>query len=169
MMSPTLLLVAVAMALAVPSSPQALCIYKGELYAKTTIAQEYADSRWVVRARVTAQTDSWTDAGPEYDEALWTTYRIEVVEVFKGDAPRVMTVFTERNSGGFYLEPPRGRFDPNVEYLLFLNPTDVLTDYPPESRGTAEVNYSCGQSKPWHDVPASDQRALLTLAGGIEA
>jgi hypothetical protein len=162
MMSPTLLLVAAL--LGEPSSPQALCIYKGELYATTTIAQEYADSRWVVRARVTAQTDSWTDAGPEYDEAPWTTYRIEVVEVFKGDAPRVMTVFTERNSGGFYLQPPGSRFDPDVDYLLFLNPTHMRTENPPEARGTAEVNYSCGQSKPWHEVPASDRRALLTLA-----
>ena len=165
MMSPTFLLVAVLLGQGEPSSPQALCIYKGELYATTTIAQEYADSRWVVRARVTAQTDSWTDAGPEYDEAPWTTYRIEVVEVFKGDAPREMTVFTERNSGGFYLEPSGSRFDPDLDYLLFLNPTDVLTSYPPEARGTVQVNYSCGQSRPWHDVPASDRSALLTLAG----
>lgn len=153
------------MALSAPSPSQALCIYKGELYATTTIAQEYADSRWVVRARVTAQTDSWADAGPEYDEAPWTTYRIEVVEVFKGDAPHEMTVFTERDSGGFYLEPPRGRFDPNVQYLLFLNPTDVRTDHPPEARGTARVNYNCGHSRPWLDVPLTDLSALLALAG----
>ena len=164
MVSPTLLLVAALLAPAVPSSPQALCIYKGELYATTTIAQEYADSRWVVRARVTAQTDSWTDAGPEYDEAPWTTYRIEVVEVFKGAAPREMTAFTERNSGGFYLEPPGRRFDPDLDILLFLNPTSLGPDTPAEARGTTEVNYSCGQSKPWHEVPASDRSALLTLA-----
>ncbi len=165
MMSPTLLLVAALLAQGVPSSPQALCIYKGELYATTTIAQEYADSRWVVRARVTAQTDSWTDAGDDYDEAPWTTYRIEVVEVFKGDAPRVMTVFTGRHSGGFYLEPAGGPFDPYLDYLLFLNPTHFRADNPPEAQGTVQVNYSCGQSKPWHDVTASDRSALYALAG----
>ena len=164
MMSPTPLLVAVAVTLTGPPAAQALCMYEGELYATTTVAQEYADSRWVVRARVTAQTDSWADAGPEYDEAPWTTYRIEGVEVFKGDAPRVMTVFTERNSGGFYLEPPYERFDPSVEYLLFLNPTNVRTDHPPEARGTARVNYNCGQSRPWLDVPLTELSALLTLA-----
>ena len=164
MMPPTPLLVAAALALTGPATAHALCIYKGELYATTTIPQEFADSRWVVRARVTAQTDSWADAGPDYDEDPWTTYRIEVLEVFKGEAPREMTVFTERDSGGFYLEPPRGRFDPNVQYLLFLNPTQMWTDSPPEASGTARVNYNCGQSKPWHQVPASDRDALLTLA-----
>ena len=164
-MPPTPLLVAAALALTGPATAHALCIYKGELYATTTIPQEFADSRWVVRARVTAQTDSWADAGPDYDEDPWTTYRIEVVEVFKGDAPRQMTVFTERNSGGFYLEPSGSRFDPNLDYLLFLNPTDVRTGYPPEAPGTVQVNYNCGQSKPWHQVPASDRNALLTLAG----
>ena len=41
---------------------------------------------------MTAQTDSWADAGPDYDEDPWTTYRIEVLEVFKGDAPREIKV-----------------------------------------------------------------------------
>ena len=165
MMSPTPLLVAVAVTLTGPPAAQALCMYEGELYATTTVAQEYADSRWVVRARVTAQTDSWADAGPEYDEAPWTTYRIEVVEVFKGDAPREMTVFTWRNSGGFYLEPAGGPFDPYLDYLLFLNPTDMHSDSPAEARGTARVNYSCGQSKRWYEVPARDRSVLYALAG----
>ncbi len=164
MMSPTPLLVAAALALTGPPAARALCIYKGELYATTTIPQEFADSRWVVRARVTAQTDSWVDAGPDYDEAPWTTYRIEVLEVFKGDAPREMTVFTWRDSGGFYLEPRGRRFDPDLEYLLFLEPTPDWTDAPREAGGTVSVNYSCGQSKPWLDVPLPDLSRLLSLA-----
>jgi hypothetical protein len=34
------------------SSARALCTYKGQMYAKTTLAEEFADAKWVVRAKV---------------------------------------------------------------------------------------------------------------------
>jgi len=37
---------------AMPSPADALCIHNGELYAKTTLEQEYREARWGVRARV---------------------------------------------------------------------------------------------------------------------
>ncbi len=156
----TFCLMIAALTLAPLSQAKALCIYNGELYAKTTMAQEFADSRWVVRARVVSETNSWTDARID-DEAPWTTYRIEVLEAFKGDPPRTMTVFTWNDSGGFYLGPKNG--EPRnlyAEYLLFLNPTKRFTDAPPEASGTAMVNYNCGQSKPWILLTAEDVQAF---------
>lgn len=157
----TIAALAPALAFAPLSQAKALCIYKGDLYAKTTMAQEYADSHWVVRARVTSETNSWTDARIDDDEAPWTTYRIEVLEAFKGGPPHTMTVFTWNDSGGFYLGPKNGApRDPYEEYLLFLNPTGRFTDAPPEAAGTAMVNYNCGQSKPWILLTAEDVEAF---------
>lgn len=156
----TFCLMIAVLTLAPLSQAKAVCAYRGELYAKTTIAQEVADSRWVMRARVIGQTDSWRDPRRERDTP-WTTYRIEVLEAFKGSPPPTMTVFTWRDSGGFYLEPDDASpSDPGTEYLLFLNPTTQFVEAPPEAAGTAMINYSCGQSKLWTLLAREDRRVL---------
>lgn len=149
-----------AMILAGMASPAAaLCVYKGELYARTTVAQEFADARWVVRARVlSAQSDLSGDVAP------WTMYRLEVVQAFKGAPARELTMFTWRNSGGFYLD--RGAAGPDIggEYLLFLNPLQAAPDQPPAARGATAANYSCGRSGLWREVSRAEQMRLRSLS-----
>jgi len=164
MPSPTPWLIAAAVMLTLPSSAQALCVYKGELYARTTIAQEFADSPWVVRARVLSVTDNWAD-GVGDDEEPWTLYRVRIVQGFKGDPPTEVSVFTYRDSGGFYMDRPWEGPDIGGEYLLFLRPTGGLSGLPEAARGGTIVNYNCGQSKPWADVSATGRGELARLAG----
>jgi len=129
---------------ALPLTPvRALCIYHGELYATTTLAQEFRDSRWVVRARVLSAATHWSD-----ESVSWTLYRLQVLHRYKGAPPNRITLYTERNSGGFYLD--RGAApDLGGEYLLFLNPVARRRGNPPAARGATWVNYNCGRSRPW--------------------
>jgi hypothetical protein len=148
----------VTFAIAAPAS--AFCEYRGQLYAETTIQQEFADSRWVVRARLVSVT--------EFREERYfpgTLYRLEVVETFKGSPPRDISLYTQRNSGGFYLY---GRPDEPIgaEWLLFLNPGQWgAPDDPPAARGATWVNYACGQSRMWSAVPSADRQLLRRAAG----
>jgi hypothetical protein len=103
---------AVITALLLGSSAQALCVYHGKLYAKTTIHQEFADSRWVVRAKVVAAETHWSE-----DEASWTIYNLRVLTSFKGRPPAHVNLFTYRDSGGFYLDKGMAN-DLGGEYLL---------------------------------------------------
>lgn len=92
---PTLALAAVMTALG-GSEANAVCFYHGHLYAKTTIQQEFRDSRWVVRAKVLTARDN--EDGP------YTTYGLLIERAFKGSPPKHLTFFTMRDSGGFYLD-----------------------------------------------------------------
>jgi hypothetical protein len=153
------LVLPLALALSVlGSSAHALCIYKGELYAQTTVGREFQDSRWVVRAKVLAATDHFIEG-----EEPWTEYRLEVQHAYKGDAPPRLRFFTFRNSGGFYLD--RGQeHDVGGEYLLFLNPTPRLPYVPAAAIGMVSVNYSCGVSGPWTGVTAASRAELVRLS-----
>ncbi len=107
------------------SSADALCVYNGVENARTTLAQEYADSTWVVRAKVLAAHDHWSNTAES-----WTTYRILVGHSYKGHPRPEFAFFTYRDSGGFYLDRsgqplPKGH-DIGEEYLLFLNPNVPL-------------------------------------------
>ncbi len=166
----TFALAAAGLGSAVPTAAHAVCFYKGELYYKTTLREEYEDARWVVRARMIEETNSWDRVKvpvSEPEEAPWTIYRIEVLETFKGDAPQTMTVFTLRDSGGFYLEPRVGEATVE-EVLLYLVPTQSGPDVPSQAAGSASVNYSCGQSRPWSEVSQDDREALAVLWSGQE-
>jgi hypothetical protein len=154
-------LLAVALT-AVLSGPQAyaLCIYNGQLYAKTTLAQEFRDSHWVIRATVVAARDHRSDD----DYGSWTLYRLKVRQAFKGRPPAYVNFMTPRNSGGFYLD--RGvKHDIGGDYLLFLDPHEPASGDPPEARGAMEINYSCGRSGLWKQVGARKIRTLMRLAG----
>lgn len=153
-------LIAAILSLTAAPAAQALCIYNGELYARTTAQREFADSPWVVRARLI----SAVSGGPTAEIDPWTVYRLEIVTAFKGDPPREITVFTERNSGGSYMD--RGSEGPDIgqEYLLFLQPLDAGRNRPVAAHGALRVNYSCGQSRPWREVDAAAQDALAALA-----
>jgi hypothetical protein len=143
---------------AVGSSAHALCIYKGELYAQTTVSQEFQDSRWVVKAKVLSATDHFIEG-----EEHWTEYQLEVQHAYKGDAPPRLRFFTFRNSGGFYLD--RGQeHDVGGQYLLFLNPTPRLPYVPAAASGMVSVNYSCGVSGPWTGVTAASRAELVRLS-----
>ena len=137
---------------------QALCIYHGVLYAKPTLGQEFLDSKWVIRAKVLSAQDHYSDA-----KDPWTTYGIAVQQVFKGNPPKGLVFFTFRNSGGFYLDNGMSH---NIggDYLLFLNSGEPSEGDPAAMRGTVSANYSCGQSKDWRDVSASDLEALKSLS-----
>src|SRR5258705_2432837 len=111
-------------AILLPSPAAAICYYNGKFDVRTTIRQEFADSKWVVRVRVLSAADGVFRPGTE-DETSWTTYRITIVHSYKGMAPRQLTFFTERNSGGFYMDRPWVKLpaghDIGGEYLLFLD------------------------------------------------
>lgn len=155
---------------AVGSPAAALCSYNGVDNARTTVAQEFADSRWVVRARVLSGKDGTVEQGKPDEGMGWTLYRFAVVETFKGSPPERIRFFTERNSGGFYMDRawvplPKGH-DIGGEYLLFLNPIDSYLGRPEAAAGATFVNYSCGQSGVWSSVPRSSRRLLMRLARG---
>jgi hypothetical protein len=150
-------LIAATLSLTTAPAAQALCIYRGALDVRTTLPQEFTDSSWVVRARVISAEQGETT--PERDP--WTLYRLEVISAFKGDPPSRIAVFTERNSGGFYMDRDAGGPDVGQDYLLFLQPLEMSGDGPPAARGAQRVNYSCGQSRPWREVDAAAQDQLL--------
>ena len=155
MISRALILI-VALATAWPAN--ALCIYRGVDNARTTLNQEFRDSRWVVRARVVSADYHWSDEGES-----WTLYRLKVVQSFKGDLSNRFTFFTERNSGGFYMDGDGAVPNMDGDYLLFLTRFPRSTD-PPATRGALWVNYNCGQSKPWAEVSSDDLRKLRKLS-----
>jgi hypothetical protein len=148
------------------SQANALCIYNGEISAKTTVAQEYADAHWVVRARLVSVSNHYPDetVNDPTDEP-WVLYTITVEETFKGRPSPELKLYSERNSGGFYLERPSTGAHPGDEFLLFLNPIDQVERRPDAAAGSTMVNYSCGQSKPWGEVTAQERQALATLSG----
>lgn len=147
-----------AVALVAARPADALCIYNGVDNAKTTLEQEFHDSQWVVRARVTSADYHWSDEGES-----WTLYRLKVVQSFKGKLPNNFTFFTERNSGGFYMDGNGATPDLDGDYLLFLTRFPRPTD-PPAARGAFWVNYNCGQSKPWAQASKDDLRRLRLLS-----
>lgn len=154
------LLVPLVLLTATPA-PAVLCLYNGELYARTTVEQEFADSAWVGRVRVLSSRNNWPANDPNWDGDPWTLYRVEVVETFKGTHAQTLSVFTRRDSGGFYMDGQGAAADVGGEYLLFLNQNQAYVSA--EARGAMIVNYSCGQSGPWREVSAADRRTLARL------
>jgi hypothetical protein len=142
----------VILALLFCPSARSLCVYKDEMNAKTTIREEFRDSKWVIRARVLAVNSQWENYTTDVP---WTIYSLAVVQSFKGQAPRHLTMFTFRDSG------PSS--DIGGEYLLFLDPVANEPDLPREAHQSTEVNYSCGQSKPWRNISPSEKQKLSKL------
>ena len=138
---------------------QAVCVYHGVYYAKPTLGQEYHDSKWVVRARVVSARYHYSEA----DDDSWVIYRIEVLQRFKQTPLTHLMFFTFRNSGGFYLDDGMSHHV-GGDYLLFLNSNERSNNEPTALKGTVSVNYSCGQSREWQKVSASDLEALTRLS-----
>ena len=156
------LIVAAAATLISLSSPAyALCSYDGVDYAKTTVSQEFHDSKWVARVRVASANDHLSDT----EDGPWISYKLEVLETFKGQPPNPVPFFTYRNSGAFYFDRPWTGPDIGGEYLVFLNPTPTYKGQPRRERGTVFVNYACGQSKPWNEVTDDEQELLKRFSG----
>ena len=149
-----------------PAPAKALCIYRGVDNARTSLEQEFRDSRWVVRARVVSAQSHWPSDDDESESEPWTLYRLEVVQSYKGVLPRRFTFFTGRHSGGFYMDRDGGAPDVGGEYLLFLVRYPRSRTDPPAARRALWVNYSCGQSRPWREVTGDERRRLLGLARG---
>jgi len=149
---------ALALAGAPLCAAHSLCVYHGQLYAETTLQEEFSDSKWVVHVKVLSADDHWSDEGDS-----WTIYHVEVLNSYKDGPRRRIDLFTYRNSGGFYLDKGMSN-DLGGEYLLFLNPIDSEARRPPAAKGAAEVNYACGQSKLWAQVDPAELRRLKTLS-----
>jgi hypothetical protein len=153
-------------ALAAPAD--ALCYYHGVNHAPSTIRGEYGESRWVVRARVLSAFDGEVEPRSPDAGMMFTVYRLQVVRAHKGRPPQRLRFFTERNSGAFYMDLPwrplAASHDVGGEYLLFLNPIAADRRRPAAARNAVFVNYSCGQSRRWSEVPASARRQLAALA-----
>lgn len=161
------LLCAVFFAALFATPVHAACIYNGKLDVRTTVRQEFNDSRWVVRARVISAVDCWGEGACRDPDAPFTVYRLRVVHSYKGKLESPFRFFTERNSGGFYMDRawvklPQGH-DIGGEYLLFLVPS-IWSPSHRAARGTVFVNYPCGQSGPWPKVSKSARQLLDRLA-----
>ena len=133
---------------------QAVCIYDGKLYSKTTIEQEFKDASLVIRAKVVSSLI--INIG-DHEKDTGLVDRIKIHRLIKGRVSETITYYSRRDSGGFYL-------DPGVEYLLFLQPISA-TEWSHDKPGAMVVNYSCGQSRPWIEVsgPERDRLRLLAL------
>jgi len=136
----------------------ALCMYNGKLYAKTTLEQEFRDASLVVKGEVISSEDI-------HDPNLGVLYHVRVEQTLKGKSAAVLVDYSERSSGGFYL-------DAGTEYLLFLNPIDPADavedlgqNWATKAPGAMMVNYSCGQSRSWNEVPSKDRKLLNALSG----
>ena len=149
-------------AMTVVSPAHGLCIYHGVDNAKTTLEQEFRDSRWVVRAKVLSAKDRWLDEGDS-----WTIYELEVLHDYKGKPPKRLRFFTYRDSGGFYMDRPwvdlPAGHDVGGEYLLFLDRFPAQHAAPRAAKGAVFVNYNCGVSARWPEVRQSDRRLLAKL------
>ena len=156
---------AVALLVAYASNAHALCIYRGKLYAKTTLEQEFHDAKVVVRAVAISSKDLYpSDDSDDSDPSV--LYRVRVEQSFKGKPPEILVDYAERNSGGFDL-------DVGTEYLLFLNPItpDAAREFPAWKKNAPDalmVNYNCGQSRPWAKVSAEDRGRLSKLSEGTK-
>ena len=115
--------------------------------------EEYRDSSVLARGEALSSQDL---SAPNPDGDTGVLYRVRIDQSFKGKPSKVITYYSARNSSGFYL-------DVGNQYLLFLNPPPSagwITDAP----GAMIVNYNCGQSRKWDEVPAGDRRSLNALA-----
>jgi len=140
-----------AAALLVSAAPaHALCVYRGDLYGQSTLQGELEESLRVVKATVIDERlmQPWGEDGE-----AGSLYTLRVEQTFKGNTARTITYFTERNSGGFYL-------DKGETYLLFLTPSHRPL-WRPHVGDAYGINYSCGQSRPWAEVPAADRARLM--------
>jgi len=156
--------------LASSSGANALCVYGGKhftkakggdgsvrgLYAKTTLADEFLDSALVVKGTVLSSRN--IGLGPSNDSG--TVYRVHIDRTFKGKASAIINDYTDRDSGGFYL----GGSSEGPEYLLFLNPLSRNSWARKFAPDAYEVNYNCGQSRAWADVPLKDLDKLTVLS-----
>ena len=143
--------------LSAPTTAQALCEYRGQLYAKTTLAQEFDNSRWVVRARVTRER-TYRDCA----DCPGRLYDLEVVIRYKGDLPHKFTYYTPQNSGAFYLD--QGQAAIGTEWLLFLNAGQWGVSDSAAARLATRINYNCGQSAEWRTINARERARLSGLA-----
>ncbi|WP_428332023.1 hypothetical protein [Novosphingobium sp.] len=141
----------------IPAS--ALCIYHGVDNAKTSIVREFHDAKWVVRAHVISADYHWSD-----EDASWTLYHLKVVKSYKGKLRTRFAFFTERNSGGFYMDYAGGAPDLDRDYLLFLVSDGWSKADRPFAKDALWINYNCGQSKVWNEVSAHEAAELVTLS-----
>jgi hypothetical protein len=147
----------------VAGQAQALCIYRGELHGKSTITGEFRESSLVIKGTA-VETHDIQPVDPDRSPLdSYAIARIRVDKVFKGVAGREVLLISERNSGGFYV-------DPGVQYLLFFNPPERpgwSKGYDPAAIAKLQllprprlINFSCGQSAPWGEVSAAKRKVL---------
>lgn len=132
-------------------SANAVCIYHGKLYAKTIVSREFKDSPLVVRARLFSSKIIPGDDSKDTDDTDEDI--LSVVKLFKGKSPEKLFYYSEHNSGMFPI-------DAGKDYLLFLSPVPAGA-YGKTSPAGFNVNYECGQSKPWDQVTPLDLESLV--------
>ena len=160
---PLALCVAMTLAMGAATQAEAVCMYRGVLYAKSTITGEFRESSLVIKGTVIENYEVETT---QEENAIddYVIARIRVDAVMKGDVGREVLLISRRNSGGFYI-------DPGVQYLLFLDPP-VRAGW---SKGYRRhqvaplqtlprpryVNNACGQSVPWAEVSPEKRKVLV--------
>ncbi len=87
-------------------------------------------------------------------------------KILQGQAANALHLFTERNSGGFYMDGAGGVPDLDRDYLLFLASDGWSKAGRPFAKDALWVNYNCGQSKVWNEVTAREAAQLVALSQG---
>ncbi len=141
----------------VASPASALC-------SGASVQREYREADLVVKARLIAETDTWSDAPSAAYRHRWgpgdlvTSYELRPSRTFKGRQLSRIRFFETHDSGASYL-------DADKDYLLFLNYYPPSSDLPNEAHGAVYVRHACGQSKLWKDLRPRDLGELNKLAG----
>jgi hypothetical protein len=157
-------------------SANALCVYSGNHFerakvpnikrsppTKPTVANEFDQSTLVVRGTILSRQEiPIRDNDPNPNAKPGILYQIRVDQSFKGNAPRVLHDYSERDSSGFYLAV-------GTEYLLFLNPMTGDDWAKRVAPGALRVNNNCGQSRPWAKLSIEARMLLGDLANGGES
>jgi len=103
------------------SSADAVCLEAGPQGGLISVSlrhfpmeREFQASTFVLTAKVLSARDDFSDhpGAKRYYPA--TFYRVARLKSFKGNPPEVLTIYTERSSGGFYM-------DTGKSYLLFVH------------------------------------------------
>jgi hypothetical protein len=100
------------------------------------VAKEFRDSTFVMTAKVMS---SRNDVAEDFIRGVF--YRIQPIQTFKGKPPSMLSIYTERSSGGFYM-------DVGQTYLLFA-----------QREGAKYTIDNCGYS----DLLSSSRQAIGAL------
>ena len=105
------------------------------------VDKEFQNSIFVLTAKVISARDDFEPVHPKSNRYYPATfYRVARLKNFKGTPPAVLTIYTERSSGGFYM-------DLGKTYLLFV--TREGSDYAIDNCGYSDLAFKSKNVFDW--------------------